>query len=174
MTEEGIDFEHYDPAETFDDLASLWESVASSGIISDVVDEEGNFVSSSDDIANLFKPEYCDIFDSFFNIFSNSEKKVLDDIIRSAIYVQAVREYEEEALSPSTDEIKIGVKDLLPELTAEDLQRSERGYVVAIPQAVKDIDFGHEMQVIFDSFYHLITIDPEFIKVIIDSVNTSS
>lgn len=174
MTEEGIDFEHYDPAETFDDLANLWESVANSGIISDVVDEEGNFVSDSEDIANLFKPEYCDIFDSFFDIFSNSEKKVLDDIIRSALYVQAVREYEEAALSPDDGTIKIGVKDLLPELTAEDIQRSERGYVVAIPQAVKDIDFGREMQVIFDSFYHLVTIDPQLIKIVIDSVNEMS
>ncbi len=171
MTEEGIDFEHYDPAETFDDLANLWESVANSGIISDVVDEEGNFVSTSDDIANLFKPEYCDIFDSFFNIFSNSEKKVLDDIIRSALYIQAVNEYEEEALSADPNVITLGVKDLLPALTAEDIQRSERGYVVAIPDSVKEIDFGHELQVIFDSFYHLVTIDPNLIKVVIDSVN---
>ena len=170
MTEEGIDFEHYDPAETFDDLANLWESVAQSGIISDVVDEEGNLISDSEDIANLFKPEYTDIFDSFFNIFSNSEKKVLDDIIRSALYVEAVREYEEEALSGDPNEITLGVKDLLPELTAEDLQRSERGYVVAIPQAIKDIDFGREMQVIFDSFYRLVTIEPELIKVVIDSM----
>ena len=174
MTEEGIDFEHYDPAETFDDLANLWESVANSGIISDVVDEEGNFVSTSDDIANLFKPEYCDIFDSFFNIFSNSEKKVLDDIIRSALYIQAVNEYEEEALSADPNVITLGVKDLLPELTAEDIQRSERGYVVAIPDSVKEIDFGHELQVIFDSFYHLVTIDPNLIKVVIDSVTKPS
>ena len=168
MTDEGIDFEHYDPAETFDDLANLWESVANSGIISDAVDENGDLVSSSDDIANLFKPEYADIFDDFFNIFSPSEKKVLDDIIASALYVQAVKEYEAVAYP---DEITFGVKDILPELNAEELVRnSETGRPVAIPQSIKEIDFGYELKVVFDTFYHLVTIDPEFIKVIIDNI----
>lgn len=177
MTEEGIDFEHYDPAETFDDLATLWESVASSGIIDDVVDENGQFVTESDDIAELFKPEYTDIFDHFFKIFSPSEKKVLDDIIASALYVIAVKEYEDEAYAATLDPSQPGmdeslpfhVKDFLPELTDEDLERSERGYPVAIPQSIKEIDFGYELSVIFDSFYHLVTVDPELIKVIIDS-----
>ena len=172
MTEEGIDFEHYDPAETFDDLATLWESVASSGILEDVVDENGKFVTESEDIAKLFKPEYTGIFDDFFKIFSPSEKKVLDDIIVSALYVRAVQEYEE-ASSADPNEITFGVKDLLPELTAEDLERSERGYPVAIPESIKSIDFGRELQVVFDSFYHLVTIDPDFIKVIIDAAKSS-
>ncbi|MBR4811894.1 MAG: hypothetical protein IKZ68_02130, partial [Bacilli bacterium] len=80
-------------------------------------------------------------------------------------------EAEAEASSdPNATTITIGVKDILPELTAEDLERSVNGYPVAIPQSIKDIDFGYELKVIFDTFYHLVTIDPEIIKIIFDEV----
>ncbi|MCR5692489.1 MAG: hypothetical protein K6G74_00740, partial [Bacilli bacterium] len=169
MTEEGIDFSHYEPAATFDDLADLWTSVANSGLFDDIIDENGEFVDSDTMIDNVFKADYKSIFDSFFKIFSPDERKVLDDIIASALYVQAIKEYGSPA-TEGADDLSFGVKDLLPELTAEDLRRGANGYPVAIPDSIKSIDFGEELKVIFDSFYEIFTVDPSIAKIVLEPV----
>ena len=171
LTEEGIDFENYEPAASFDQLASLWETVAQSGIISEVVNEDGSFVEM-EELGDVFQSKYRSVFDEFFKFISPSEKRVLDDIIVSAIYVQAVKEYEQPAGDPT--EITIGVRDILPELTEEDIRRGESGYPVAIPESIRSIDFGRELQVIFDTFYEIVTVDPEFIRYIFQLAASSS
>ena len=169
MTEESIDFEHYEPAATFDQLASIWENVAQSGIIDDVVTEDGNLIEVKD-LGNVFQSKNRVVFDEFFKFISPSEKRVLDDIIVSALYVEAVKEYENPG---NPDEITFGAKDILPELTEEDIRRGESGYPVAIPESIRSIDFGHEMQVLFDTFYEIMTVDPEFVKYVFEYADDS-
>ena len=171
LTEEGIDFENYEPAASFEQLASLWESVAESGIISEVINEDGSFVEM-EELGDVFQSKYRTVFDEFFKFISPSEKRVLDDIIVSALYVQAVKEYEHPSWDPN--EITIGVSDILPELTEEDIRRGESGYPVAIPESIRSIDFGHELQVIFDTFYEIVTVDPEFIRYIFQLAGQSA
>ena len=125
-----------------------------------------------EELGDVFQSKYRTVFDEFFKFISPSEKRVLDDIIVSALYVQAVKEYEHPSWDPN--EITIGVSDILPELTEEDIRRGESGYPVAIPESIRSIDFGHELQVIFDTFYEIVTVDPEFIRYIFQLAGQSA
>lgn len=168
ITEEGIDVSHYDHALTFNKLADLYQSIIDSGVLTELVDEStGEFTFDAQHVSNIFAPGYQATFDNIFETLGSSELEFLNDVIASAIYVQAVKEYKlmEES---SEGDIVIGVKDILPELSEEELKCSPNGRPVAIPDSIKNINFAGELQIVFDTIYELINIDEDFLPLILD------
>ncbi|MCQ2800063.1 MAG: hypothetical protein MJ228_04845 [Bacilli bacterium] len=164
-TAEGIDVSSYDTAKTLEELVSLFETVQESGIIGDMIDQDGKISLGAESIKKLFKVSNISFFNDVVSTLSPSKLALLNDIVKSAIYVKLVKEYQADA---DSEEVKLGLKDLFPELTEDDLKTNENGVPLAVPSCIKDIDLASELALVLDSLIQIVNVDARFLNIIID------
>lgn len=167
LTEEGIDVSHYDHAGTFNKLADLYETIIDSGILDVTIDDiTGEFVFNQETVTAMLDPQYQSTYDALFETLGSDELAFFNDLITSAIYVQAVKEYK---LADEAEEgtMVIGLKDLLPELKGDELNCTPEGRPVAIPASIKGINFVDELKLVFDVVFDLAHVDSDFLPLIL-------
>lgn len=163
-TVEGIDLSKYSTAESLQELISLFNKVRSSGVLGDLVDQDGKISINAESVKKLFQLKYLGLFNDIISELSPTKLGLFNDIIKSAIYVQIVKEYQ----NAETDKATFGLKDFFPELTEAELKTNEDGTPVAIPDCIKNLDLSKDLTVVLDSLIQIANVDSRLLDVIVD------
>lgn len=170
LTDEGIDATGDDFSHTFDSLADLYDGVLASGVLEGLsVDEQGQLAFDFDYVTKILGEEGKTTFDAFFAKLDNGELALLENILDSFAFMQAVNaptDEGEEGEETTSDQILIS--DFLPKASFVD--ENGDGRPDAVSQEFKDIKWGQEISYLFDFVYNANAIDPTFAPNLIASM----
>ena len=156
-TDANIDFHTFDYEVTLDTAADIYSSLLESGVLDDVNfnDEKGTSVI----VDRLLEGQGDESFNLLFSSLSKDQLALVNDLIATVCYVQAVKEYEERQ---SFDDIStIGVMDFMPEFSDPDINGN--GIPDAVPESFFAIDWGHELSLVYTNLIKVSALEPGLI-----------
>ncbi len=169
-TDAGLDIDYtYDYAKTFDDLADLYEVVVDSGIVNEILNEDLSLKDPDDFLTQEFVEDNRGILETILSSLDDDSMHLFDSIVESAIFVRCAEEAEEEAADPDAYKTKLMLKDFLPDFESAD--EDGNGFPDKVPASYKSIKWGDELANIVDPILDLMTIDPDVISIVLNTID---
>jgi len=162
-TETKLNYNAYNYGDTLNELADLYQTVIDSGILEGLFDEEGNLVATEnkDSLADIVLNEW-DKLRTIITSLDDKDLALFNDVMKAAIWVQIVHEYEQEGEASNEDAISIGVKDFFPSFELSELRNSE-DEIKAVPDAIKGFSFSADLLPALDRVVDILKVDDELL-----------
>lgn len=164
-----IDFSKYNYGDTLQELASLYQAVLDSDVLPSFFDESGNLVVTSTNASEAIS-DHFEVLERLLSSFDKEEMAIFDDILKAALWVQIVNDYEQEG---ADEEPTLSIKDFFPEFDLDEL-RNEEGIVKKVPGALRNLTFEKDVMPILKSLHAIVTVDERMLPALFDGVLTGS
>lgn len=156
LTDAGIDFRSFDYKVTFDSAADILSAVQESGFFDDI-DFEGDGAGEAM-VDNALSGEFDAVMDEAIDSLTGEDMELVNDLLATIAYVMAAEEWS----SPEEDVYgEVGLIDFLPPFDEPDLDGN--GIPDAVPQEFFEIDWGHELGVLYKNIVRVNALEPGFI-----------
>lgn len=162
-TETTIDFTQYDYGTTLKELADLYDAIIQSDILSSIISSDGEINKDPNSLSDILL-DHFDLLKSTVLAFDDESLKLFNDLIKTALWVQIVKDYSKEETSDGTS---IYLKDFFPEFSAEEL-KNEEGLPKKVPSAIEDLTFEKDLMPILDGVYEIANVDDSLVPLILE------
>lgn len=155
----------FDYPATFNKLADLYQAVVDSSFADNIVDENGKLKDTPSIIEAAFTGTAVTPLQSLLNGLDSNDLKLVDTLLSAAAYCTACNE----TANPPTN--GIGIKSFMPKFVTYDADGD--GTPDAIPQAYKDIQWGHQLALVYDGLMSLSKLDSNFLSTVLSGFSSS-
>ncbi|MCH3908919.1 MAG: hypothetical protein LKF75_03200 [Bacilli bacterium] len=169
-TNAGFDFTTYNYSDFISKFADLYQGLIDSGITGSLFDDDGNLTSTEGLLETAFSGDTVTPMEDLLNALDSDELKLFDDLVSTALYVQACKDTTD---GTSADPTKFGISDFLPSV-GTDYDEDGDGTPDSVPTSFSDIDWGTQIATLYDTVVQLFSIDSRFFTVLAGGIDSGT